>query len=162
MDVDTSTVSCISSYSSHSDDSDDDDSDQGDYFVQPLPGLTTGVDNNHNHEDDKSDYCGSDHNEHKNEAHDDDDNKDDDDEANNDDDDNNDKDDNDDDDDADNDNNNDDKQHTNDPTANDNQAPEINILDTVISTLPVSPSKNTGVWGGQKDRSGGSKYRFTE
>ena len=119
---DASTSSYTSSYSSHSDDYyDNNDDDWGDNIAQPLPGLTTGVDDNHNHEADDSD-----HSEDDNEDNDDDDN---------------------DDEDNDDEDNDDYNKHTNDVSVDEDQVPEINIPDAMVFTPPATPSKSAGVGG---------------
>ena len=130
---DASTASCTSSYSSHSDDSfdDDDDDDQGDNIAQPLLSLMAGVDDDHNHEADDSN-----HSEGNNEDNDNDDNQDDDDKDND-----------------------DNKEHINDMSMDEDHVPKINIPNAMVSTPPATPSKNIGVGGIQKCRSGGQKHR---
>ena len=129
--VDTSTASHTSSYSSHSDNSYDDDDcdDWGDNITQPLLGLTTGVDDNHNHKTKDSDFSEDDN-------VDNDDDDDNDDEGN---DDNNDDEDND-----------DGKEHANNMSMDEDHVPKINIPDAMVSIPLATPSKNAGVGGRNK------------
>jgi uncharacterized membrane protein YgcG len=115
-----STVSHTSSHSSHGGSSAGDDDDRGDIIAQPLPGLTAGVDNGDSEDEDDEDDDSED-----DDAHD-----------------------------RDNDTDGGDDEEPDDdpdpePNGDDNgdPIPEINIPDTIVSTPPAAPPRNTGVGG---------------